>query len=88
MINMVIYDPTTNRMEERFTTDGFDLDAINHIRNSKKKIGRKNFKFKTLNVSNKMGHMLQEISESDNGTEHAASAKLRNIRDQQKPKPS
>ena len=47
MINMVIYDPRTNRLEERFTDDAFDFNAVNQMKQNQKMVGRKNFKFKS-----------------------------------------
>ena len=49
-INMVIYDPSTNRMEQRYTEDGFDLDKVNEIKRNREIVGRKNFKFKSQNI--------------------------------------
>lgn len=85
-INMVIFDPRTNRMEERFTTENFDLQAVNRIKNARSMIGRKNFKFKSLNVSAQMGHLLHEVSDTDNAPSPTNQDKHNNLRNQWKPK--
>ena len=75
MINMVIYDPRTNRLEERFTDDAFDLNAVNQMKQNQKMVGRKNFKFKSQNISKEMAHVLKQESDMDDGTDEACVVK-------------
>ena len=55
-VTMVIYDPSTNRMEERFTDAKYNMSNMHKMAKEKRKVGEKPFRFSTLNISQKFGN--------------------------------
>lgn len=54
-VAMIIYDPSTNRMEERYTDPEFSMQKMHQMAKQRPKIEGKPFRFSTLNISKKFG---------------------------------
>ena len=81
-INIMVYDPTQNMLQERFTSDDLNLEAINVLVHKSESQNHRNFKFTSMNIQTQMQDLVErETGNDDEPKSNLSSAQFMNLKD-------